>query len=241
MDLTRTRTLKLKLATSQKPNPVCLPLKTKSSFIFPACVQPLLTSEANLGRCRRGSRGRDTIVDQHIDVSRGFAIGFDVPNVQELQLLMPSLEDDNVERVSACFEFIVFPILDCFFIRLFAGEPADASGAAASPTAGDDEPDNVPNMDILLDHLTLIKVVNIRGTRCELRLLRFLLNRAPALEQLVLVTVEEEEALGGEEMRAIQTRVSAMRTALLEARVTVCRPGEDDSQNPAHAKLYHEQ
>lgn len=180
-------------------------------------------------------------MDQHIDVSRGFAIGFDAPNLQELQLLMPSLGDDDVERVSACFEFIVFPILDRLFIRLL-GEPADASGAAASPAAaGDDEPDIVPNVDILLDHLTLVKVVNIRGTRCELRLLRFLMNRAPALEQLVLVAVEEEGALGGEEMEAIQTRVSAMRTASPEARVTVCRPGEDGSRNPAHRKLYHEQ
>ncbi|KAG2596542.1 uncharacterized protein LOC120706404 [Panicum virgatum] len=177
----------------------------------------------------------------HIDVSRGFAIGFDAPNLQELQLLMPSLRDDDVERVSACFEFIVFPILDRLFIRLL-GEPADASGAAASPAAaGDDKPDIVPNVDILLDHLTLVKVVNIRGTRCELRLLRFLMNRAPALEQLVLVTVEEEGALGGEEMEAIQTRVLAMRTASPEARVTVCRPGEDGSRNPAHRKLYHEQ
>ncbi|PAN31531.1 hypothetical protein PAHAL_5G425600 [Panicum hallii] len=177
----------------------------------------------------------------HIDVSRGFAIGFDAPNLQELQLLMPSLGDDDVERVSACFEFIVFPILDRLFIRLLAGEPPDASGAAASPAAGEDEPDIVPNVDILLDHLTLIKVVNIRGTRCELRLLRFLMNRAPALEQLLLVTVEEEGALGDEEMKAIQMRVSAMRTASPEARVTVCRPGEDGSRNPAHTKFYHEE
>jgi len=153
---------------------------------------------------------------------------------------MPSLGDDDVERVSACFEFIVFPILDRLFIRLL-GEPADASGTAASPAAGADEPDIVPNVDILLDHLTLVKVVNIRGTRCELRLLRFLMNRAPALEQLVLVTVEEEGALGAEEVEAIQTRVSAMRTASPEARVTVCRPGEDGSRNPAHRKLHHEQ
>ncbi|RLM93251.1 uncharacterized protein C2845_PM08G09220 [Panicum miliaceum] len=212
----------------------------------------------------------------HIEVSRGFAIGFDAPNLQELQLLMPSLGDDDVERVSACFEFIVFPILDRLFIRcssssaqylrrsilkpptrvqcqcspaefvllklqLLAGEPADASGAAASPAAGEDEPDIVPNVDILLDHLTLIKVVNIRGTRCELRLLRFLMNRAPALEQLLLVTVEEEGALGDEEMKVIQMRVSAMRTASPEARVTVCRPGEDGRRNPAHTKFYHEE
>ncbi|CAL4950639.1 unnamed protein product [Urochloa decumbens] len=122
------------------------------------------------------------------------------------------------------------------------GGPADAGGAAASsPAAGEDEHDIVPNVDIVLDHLTLIKVVNIRGTRCELRLLRFLMNRAPVLEQLVLVTAEEEGPLGGEEIKAIQMRVPAMRTASPEARVTVCRPGKDGSRNPAHAKLYHEQ
>ncbi|CAL4957377.1 unnamed protein product [Urochloa decumbens] len=177
----------------------------------------------------------------HIDVSRGFALGVDAPNLQELQLLMPSLGDDDVERVSACFEFISVPILDRLFIRLLGG-PADAGGAAASsPAAGEDEPDIVPNVDIVLDHLTLVKVVNVRGTRCELRLLRFLMNRAPVLEQLVLVTAEEEGPLGGEEIKAIQMRVSAMRTASPEARVTVCRPGKGGSRNPAHAKLYHEQ
>jgi hypothetical protein len=86
-------------------------------------------------------------------------------------------------------------------------------------------------------HLTLVKVVNIRGTRCELRLLRFLVNRAPALEQLVLVTVGEEGGLGGEETKAIQMRVSAMRTASPKVRVTVCRPGEDDSRNADYMKL----
>jgi hypothetical protein len=80
-------------------------------------------------------------------------------------------------------------------------------------------------VDIVLDHLTLVKVVNIRGTRCELRLLRFLMNRAPALEQLVLVTAGEDSGLG-EEMKAIQMQVSAMRTTSPEVRVTVCRPGE---------------
>jgi hypothetical protein len=95
-------------------------------------------------------------------------------------------------------------------------------------------------VDIVLDHLTLVKVVNIRGTRCELQLLRFLMNRAPALEQLVLVTAREDSGLGGEEMKTTHMQVSAMRTTSPEVRVTVCRPGEDDSRNANHTKLYHE-
>jgi hypothetical protein len=51
-------------------------------------------------------------------VSRGFALGLDAPNVQEVQLLLPSLGDDYVDRVSACFEFITFPILNRLFIRV---------------------------------------------------------------------------------------------------------------------------
>nr|CAB3476770.1 unnamed protein product [Digitaria exilis] len=140
-----------------------------------------------------------------------------------------------------CFEHATILTL-CSVGLMLLGGPADASGAAAaSPAASsDDEPDIVPNVDIVLDHLTFIKVVNIRGTMCELRLLRFLMNRAPSLEQLVLVTMEEEGALGSEEMKAIETRVSAMRTASPQARITVCRAGEDGSRNSAHTKYYHE-
>ncbi|OEL38039.1 hypothetical protein BAE44_0000942 [Dichanthelium oligosanthes] len=132
---------------------------------------------------------------------------------------------------------IIRPILSYEINNIYAS----GAGAAASPAACEDEPDIISNVDIILDHLTLIKVVNIRGTRCELRLLRFLLNRAPALDQLVLVSVEEEGALGDEEMKTIQMRVSAMRTASPEARVTVCRPREDGSRNSAHTKFYHEE
>jgi hypothetical protein len=96
--------------------------------------------------------------------------------------------------------------------------------------------------DFVLGHLRLIKVVNFRGTRLELMMLAFLLKRAPVLEQLVLVTVDEGEAPGNEQLKMIQERVSAMRKASLEARVTVCRPTEDrSSQNPAHTRFYHEE
>lgn len=174
---------------------------------------------------------------EHIDWLRGFALGVDSPNLQELQLLMASLTDVDVDRIFFLFEFVDTPILDCLFIRLPGGEPADACGVAAVLGDGD----VVTNVDIVFEHLTFIKVVNFEGTRCELRLLRFLMNRAPALEQLVLVTVEEEGALGDEEMKTVQARVSAMRTASPEARITVCRPREDDSRSPAHTKLYHEE
>jgi hypothetical protein len=39
-------------------------------------------------------------------------------------------------------------------------------------------------------------MVNLRGERFELAMIMFLLKRAPALERLVLVTVDGEEAAG---------------------------------------------
>jgi len=91
--------------------------------------------------------------------------------------------------------------------------------------------------DFVLDSLSFIKLVNLRGTRFERKLLTFLLSSAPALEQVVLVTVEEEGGApgqGDEHVEVIQTPVSAIR-------LTVCQSSQDRSQNPVHTRLYHEE
>jgi hypothetical protein len=60
--------------------------------------------------------------------------------------------------------------------------------------------------------LKLIKVVNFHGTRCAMRLLRFLVDRAPALEQLVLATVEGEQGtLRNKQMEVMQRPVMEIR------------------------------
>ncbi|KAK3163533.1 hypothetical protein QOZ80_1AG0004930 [Eleusine coracana subsp. coracana] len=63
-----------------------------------------------------------------------------------------------------------------------------------------------------------------------------------SLEQLVLITVDEDGAPADEQLKVIQGQVSAMRKASREARVTVCRSSEDRSNhNPAHTRFYHEE
>ena len=94
--------------------------------------------------------------------------------------------------------------------------------------------------EIVLHQLTFIKVVNFRGTRRELRLLTFFLTRAPSLEQLVLVTAEGEKAPADDQLKAMQERVSELQRSSREARVSVCRPKEDDSPNHAHTRFFHE-
>jgi len=108
----------------------------------------------------------------------------------------------------------------------------------------DDSRMMIQHFDFVLDHLSFIKLVNFRGTRFELQLLAFFLKRAPALKQLVLVTVGEEGGApgpGDEHLEAIQRQVSAMRKASPHARLTVCGPCQDRSQNPVHTRLYDEE
>lgn len=114
---------------------------------------------------------------------------------------------------------------------------------------GEEDADIVLEYEIALDHLTFLKVVNFRGTRREPRLLRFVMRRAPILEQLVLVTPEDVGTPGDHDqqesvrllLKVVKEHVSEISKAWLwqEPRVTVCRPREDDSRSPAHTKYYH--
>ncbi|XP_048567864.1 F-box/LRR-repeat protein At3g03360-like [Triticum urartu] len=205
----------------------------------------------------------------HMEEARSLAMGgVDTPNLEELQLLLDSMGDDDVTRFSGFFELIAAPLLERLFIRIsflihnqFEPEfpwrarppltswnlqlPDTCGGTAAT---GEDA-DILLDYEIALDHLMFLKVVNFRGTRRELRLLRFVLRRAPVLEQLVLITPEDVGTPGDHEqqesvrllLKVVQEHVSEISKAWLwqEPRVTVCRPREDDSRSPAHTKYYH--
>ncbi|KAK3159964.1 hypothetical protein QOZ80_1BG0053480 [Eleusine coracana subsp. coracana] len=174
-------------------------------------------------------------------------VEIDMTNVQELQLLMASLGNNDyygLEAVSSFFQIMELPLLDRLFVRLPCELPPAAveSDAAVAPTGEVDDRDvHIYGNDFVFDQLRLIKVVNFRGTKCELVMLAFLVKRAPILEQLVVVTVDEDEVTE-EQVKIIQGQVSMMRKASQEARITVCRPSEDrSSQNPAHTRFYHEE
>ncbi|XP_066314126.1 putative F-box/LRR-repeat protein At4g15060 isoform X2 [Miscanthus floridulus] len=183
-------------------------------------------------------------------------VDIDMTNIQELQLLLSSEgEDDDLQSFASFFQINPFPLLDRLFVSL-PSHTTDASDAAAA-LAGevvndsrmmipgyaivpvDDSRMMIQHFDFVLDHLSFIKLVNFRGTRFQLQLLAFLLKRAPALEQLVLVTVGEEGGAPVDE-HVIQGWVSGMRKASAEAQLIVCRSSEDRSQYPVHTRFYHE-
>ncbi|CAD6232182.1 unnamed protein product [Miscanthus lutarioriparius] len=175
-------------------------------------------------------------------------VRFDTTNIQELQLLIASEDDydDDLEVFAGFFQENELPLLDRLFLR-FPGHVTDASDAdAAAAPAGEVVDDSEREIDdeFVLDSLSFIKLVNFRGTRFELQLLAFFLKRAPALKQLVLVTGGEEGGApgpGDEHLEVIQRQVSAMRKASPHARLTVCGPCQDRSQNPVHTRLYDEE
>ncbi|RLM91519.1 putative F-box/LRR-repeat protein [Panicum miliaceum] len=186
-------------------------------------------------------------------VNGGEATYIDMPNLQELQLLLGSLEEEGdqdpryPERVYYFFHCTSLPVLERLFIRL-SSNPANGSSSATASTTDEDEDDDDDDRDIRFGHdivlgqLTFIKVVNFRGTWRERRLVGFLLKRAPILEQLVLVTPEGGGgAPGYEHVEGIQEWVSALQKASREARTSVCRPSEDDSPNHVHTRFFHEE
>ncbi|KQK03805.1 putative F-box protein At3g29830 [Brachypodium distachyon] len=188
----------------------------------------------------------------HIEEERGFIEHMmDPPNLQlqELQLLMDSMGDDVVTGFSSFFQLTAPPLLERLFIRFPAAcnDTEESSGGMMS--IGEDE-DIVLDFEIALDHLTFFKMVNFRGMRHEMRLLRFVLRRAPVLEQLVLVVPKEEGrtnlGLGHDDqkqlLKIVQENVSEIGKAFLwrEPHVVVCRPREDCSRSPAHTKYYHD-
>ncbi|CAD6334743.1 unnamed protein product [Miscanthus lutarioriparius] len=184
----------------------------------------------------------------------------EMPNLEELQLLLAEYSDDEDQmHVSTFFMLTPLPVLQRLFLHLpsdlgygwsrdwdsddEAQLPSDLGYGWNRDWDSDDEADSADlriEHEIVLDQLTLIKVFNFMATRRELRLLTFFLTRAPSLEQLVLVTAEGEKAPADDQLKAMQERVSELQRSSREARISVCRPKEDDSQNHAHTRFFHE-
>ncbi|KAF8772450.1 hypothetical protein HU200_005747 [Digitaria exilis] len=164
----------------------------------------------------------------YVQVNMGNASYIDMPNLQELQLLMSSLD----EKANADPRHPELPQQS--YKRKLLGNSFRSMERTTK----------MSNLDTRssLGQLTFIKAVNFRGTSWrEWRLVGFLLKRAPVLEQLVLVTVGGDGAPGDEQLEVIQERALVLRKASRDARISVCRPSEDDSPNHAHTRFFHEE
>lgn len=101
---------------------------------------------------------------------------------------------------------------------------------------------NPPSLDNItpFDHLKVIKVTNFKGSRNEMRLVGFLLQKAPILETLVLVLPSVEEKNGRERLilRILRGQVSLLRKVSPTVQIILHEVGEDDGLNPTHMEIY---
>ncbi|PAN31533.1 hypothetical protein PAHAL_5G425900 [Panicum hallii] len=172
----------------------------------------------------------------------------DMPNLQELQLLLGCIQEEgdwnprHPERVYTFFYSTSLPVLERLFIRLSRNPAKEVEDSDSDEDEDEYLSDRAVSRLLTFGLLTFIKVVNFRGTWRERRLIRYLLLRAPILEQLVLVTPEGGlGAPGFEHVEGIQEWVSARQKASREARTSVYRPSEDDSPNHAHTRIFNEE
>ena len=111
--------------------------------------------------------------------------------------------------------------------------------------------------DVIFNNLKVIKVNNFRGTTSELRLLKFLLQKAVVLQFLVIVapptdTKEETDAehIGSSSqckpnervgLRIFRGQLSVLPKASSNVHIVVCDYLDDDTGlNPLHTQVYCE-
>ncbi|XP_038982185.1 F-box/FBD/LRR-repeat protein At1g13570-like [Phoenix dactylifera] len=108
-----------------------------------------------------------------------------LPNLRELQLLIDLLRSEELAYIYGFFQLCQTPFIEKLFIQL-PKRPEDPKD-----TRYVQEPS-----DVTFNHLKAIKLSNFKGGMSEMRLVRFLLERAVALETMVLVTPPKVDLKG---------------------------------------------
>ncbi|WOL08852.1 F-box/LRR-repeat protein [Canna indica] len=169
------------------------------------------------------------------------------PNLQELQLVMESMTEEHLSSIYDFLEFCPSPFLEKLFVQL----PRDVQESVdiRHLTTARQGPPDVP-----FNHLKVIKINNFQGSNNEMKLVKFFLDRAIALESLVLVAPPMPQRFGERNvvdsitqvkpkermsLKIIQGQISMLPKASQEARILLVEFLEDDnSLSPTHKQFY---
>ncbi|XP_020593289.1 LOW QUALITY PROTEIN: F-box/LRR-repeat protein At3g26922-like [Phalaenopsis equestris] len=175
----------------------------------------------------------------HLNLSEENYVDFQIElqNLHELQFVMTSMTDEDLTCFCTFFYICSSPFLDKLFILL--------------PTHIDDPNEEKYGVHVLnplslddlsFDHLKMIKVTNFKGSRNEMRLVSFLLQKAAILETIVLVLPAVQEGNGKERLvlRFLRGQVLLLRKASPCAQIILHEFGEDDGLNPTHVEIYND-
>ncbi|XP_020593286.1 putative F-box/LRR-repeat protein At5g54820 [Phalaenopsis equestris] len=171
----------------------------------------------------------------HLHLSEQYQI--ELQNLHELQLVLTSMTDEDLTCFYTFFYSCSSPFLDKLFILLptHIDDPNEEKYwvRVLNPLSPD---------DISFDHLKMIKVTNFKGSRNEMRLVSFLLQKAAILETLVLVLPAVQEGNGKETLvlRILRGQVLLLEKASPCAQIILHEFGEDDGLNPTHVEIYND-
>ncbi|XXG59648.1 hypothetical protein AAC387_Pa04g1697 [Persea americana] len=163
-------------------------------------------------------------------------------NLQELQLLMWSLSDEYLSYIYGFLKHCICPCLEKLFIDLPSAPeiPYEYEYYMKPPLV--EEPS-----ECTLSQLKVIKISGLKGHCNEMRLLKFLLEKAIILEKVVLVMAATSEKDLRTQSESIQMPLlSNLRERLLllpkassGAQIVLCEYSEDDnSLCPKHTDVY---
>ncbi|XP_010932063.1 F-box/FBD/LRR-repeat protein At1g13570 [Elaeis guineensis] len=167
-----------------------------------------------------------------------------LPNLRELQLLIDLFRSEELAYIYGFFRLCQTPFIEKLFIQLPKG-PEDPQEIRSVP-----EPS-----DITFNHLKAIKLSNFKGGMSEMRLVRFLLERAVVLETMVLVAppkADLKESINHEQYNSASEAISQDNVDLMvlrgqlsllpktsRANIVLCEYLEDDKAlAPKHTEYF---
>ncbi|XP_039139784.1 uncharacterized protein LOC120277102 [Dioscorea cayenensis subsp. rotundata] len=167
-------------------------------------------------------------------------------NLQELQLLVDSMTDENLDAVYGFFHLCPCPSIERLFIQMRGKKEEDPVHANHAIKAMETP------QDIDFSHLRVIKMTNFKGWRNEIRLLKFLLEKALCLESLIILVaplvengmdlVSQNKQLSESQRLAILSgQISMLPKASSQAQIILCDSSQDDKRiQPVHQGVNHE-
>ncbi|KAH7675700.1 RNI-like protein [Dioscorea alata] len=183
-----------------------------------------------------------TIYDEYINMDLQA-----LPNLQELQLLMACMSIEYLTYIYGFFRLCPSPNVEKLFIQLPKFHENKYRSSTPEPVV--EEPSAVT-----FNHLKVIKMNNFKGCKSEMRLIRFLLEKATVLEVLLLVVpkkpgMEEDNSSSSEthyyvdrrEMEMIHGQLVSFPKSSPGAKVVLCEYDEDDQGiTPTHTEYFWE-
>ncbi|KAJ3699189.1 hypothetical protein LUZ61_002894 [Rhynchospora tenuis] len=156
-------------------------------------------------------------------------------NLQELQLVLDSIEEDDIYCIFSFFRLCPSPFLEKLFIQL----PFQSKFFYVE--------DNLATAEEIISeiefpNLKFIKITNFGGSSLELKLVNFFLEKAIMLESIFILMNQCDDSNNSLSRRIIQGQLSVIPKASKDARIVVCGQLDHDCwMSPTHAKLYYEE